>query len=107
MDLSLRRSVVGTTHVLAVVGDVDLSTIPRFTDALSRLVAEAPGDTVMVDLDGARSVDDAVLGLLLGAAGRARSVNGDLAVVATDPRLRSRLAETGFDRAIEVRDGIA
>lgn len=107
MDLSLRRSTVGGTHVLSVVGDIDLSTIPRFTDALSRLVADAPGVVVMVDLDGARSVDDAALGLLLGAAGRARSARGDVAVVCSDDRLRTRFTETGFDKAVEVRQRIA
>lgn len=107
MDLSLRRSTIGATHVLSVVGDIDLSTIPRFTDALTRLIADAPGTVVMVDLDGAHSVDDAALGLLLGAAGRARATHGDVAVVATDPRLRARFTETGFDRAVSVRNSVA
>lgn len=107
MDLSLRRGTVGAVHVLSVIGDIDLSTIPRFTDALARLVADAPGEVVMIDLDGARSLDDTALGLLLGAAGRARSTHGDLAVVSTDVRLRARLSETGFDKAVEVRNRIA
>jgi anti-anti-sigma factor len=107
VELSMRRTVIGTTHVLSVVGDIDLSTIPRFTDALTRLLADATGSVVMVDLDGAHSVDDAALGLLLGAAGRARSTRGDLEVVATEPRLRARLTETGFERAVSVRNSVA
>lgn len=103
----MRRAVIGTTHVLSIVGDIDLSTIPRFTDALTRLLADAAGSVVMVDLDGAHSVDDAALGLLLGAAGRARAAHGDLEVVATDPRLRARLSETGFERAVAVRNSVA
>lgn len=107
MELVLRRSQVGDVHVLSVAGDVDLVSLPRFTDALMRLVADAPADTVVVDLDGAGLVDDAAFGLLLGAAGRARSGGGDLVVISTEARLRSRLSDTGFDRAVDVSDSIS
>lgn len=107
MELVLRRSRVGDVHVLSVAGDVDLASLPRFTDALVRLVADAPAGEVAVDLDGAGLLDDAALGLLLGAAGRARHGGGNLAVVSTESRLRARLAETGFDRAVDVNDSIS
>lgn len=103
----LRRSQVGEVQVLMVSGDIDLPSLPRFTDSLVRLVTDAPGRTTVVDLDGSGIVDDAALGLLLGAAGRARTGGGDLVVVSTEQRLRSRLAETGFDRAVTVTDSIA
>ena len=102
MELSLRRSMVGDRHVLMVTGDVDIVSIPRFNDALSRLITDGKGSTVVVDLDGSGLVDDAGFGLLLGAAGRARTANGDLVVVSTEARLRQRLADTGFDRAVNV-----
>lgn len=94
-------------HVLAVTGDVDLASLPRFTDSLMKLVADAPAETVAVDLDGTGLVDDAALGILLGAAGRARQGGGDLTVVSTDSRLRGRLSDTGFDRAVDVHDSIS
>ena len=102
MELALRRTQIADRHVLVVSGDLDIVSIPRFNDALSRLTADGRGATVVVDLDGAGLIDDAGLGLLLGAAGRARSSAGDVVVVCTEPRLRQRLAETGFDRAINV-----
>lgn len=107
MDLALRRSTIGDTHVLMASGDIDLPSLPRFTDALVRLVADAPAGSVVVDLDGTGIVDDAALGLLLGAAGRARAGGGDLVVVSTEQRLRARLADTGFDRAVKVTPSIA
>ena len=55
----------------------------------------------------AQSFDDAALGLLLGAAGKARTAGGDVVVVCTEPRLRERLMITGFDKAIIVRHSIA
>lgn len=107
MDLSLRRTQVEDRCVLMVSGDLDIVSIPRFNDALTRLIAEGRGSIVVVDLDGAGLIDDAGLGLLLGAAGRARATNGDLVVVSTEPRLRQRLTDTGFDRAVSVVQSIA
>lgn len=107
MELTLRRTQIAGRHVLMVSGDLDIVSIPRFNDALSRLTADGRGTTVVVDVDGAGLIDDAGLGLLLGAAGRARTSAGDLVVVCTEPRLRQRLAETGFDRAINVMQSIS
>lgn len=104
MDPALVTSNVGGLTVLAVGGDVDLATIPRLRDALVRLVAERPGLTVAVDLDGVGVLDDSGLGVILGAAGRAREAGGDLTIVCSDPRLRARLHLTGLDRAVSVRD---
>ena len=107
MDLELRRTLVGSAPVLCVCGDVDLSTLPRFTDALTRLVADHPGQIVRVDLDGTGVFDDAALGLVLGAAGRARGTHGDLVIVSTDSRLRARFSDTGFERAVTVTTSIS
>lgn len=107
MDLELRTGRVGDRATLFVTGDLDLSGVPRFTTALARLVTDNPGTVVCVDLDGAGLVDDTALGLLLGAAGRARSGGGDLVVVCTGDRLRTRLAESGFDRAVKVARSVS
>ena len=107
MSMSLRRTVIGERHVLVVEGNVDLATLPRLSDALTRLVSDAGASTCVVDIDAAVTLDDASLGLLLGAAGRARGANGDLAVVSTDARMRQRLADTGFDRAVRVTSSIS
>jgi anti-anti-sigma factor len=76
-------------------------------DDLSRAIRQHPGVTVLVDLDAVSVLDDAGLGILLGAAASARGQGGDLAVVCTRPALRERLAVTRFDRAVDIRDSIA
>lgn len=106
MDVHLRRSVVGPTQVLDVTGELDLSTIPRLHQELVALVADAAGENVVVDLDGVVSVDDAALGVLLGAAGRARQAGGDLTLVCSDPRLLARFAITRMDRAVVIRSSV-
>ena len=62
-------------------------------------LADHAGRTVAVDLDGVDALDDTGLGVLLGAAGRARQAGGDLVVVCASEHLRARFTLTGLDRA--------
>jgi anti-sigma B factor antagonist len=94
----------GDRHVVALSGTLDLGTVPALLNALATALLDRRGATVVVDLDGVDAVDDVGLGILLGAAGRARRSGGDLVVVCSNPALRDRLALTGFDRAIDVTD---
>ena len=106
MDLVGRRSTVGDSPVLHLSGEVDLATLPALHDCLSRLVHDHLGAVVMVDLDGVQVLDDAGLGLLMGAAGRARDHGGDLVLVCTAAPLLQRFALTGLDRAVQVRPSL-
>src|SRR5215211_5971734 len=107
MDLRAHHDVVGTLPVVALSGSVDLATVPQLSSALSRLLGDHPAGRVVVDLDGVDVLDDTGLGVLLGAAGRARQAGGELVVVVADERLRARFEATGFDRAVEVVDRLA
>lgn len=107
VELRCWRSVVGDLPVLHVAGEIDLATVPELRDAAHRLVMEAPGRTVAVDLDGVTVLDDTGLGILLGTAGRARDRGGDVIVVCTTPRLREWFDASGLARAIEVRDRLS
>jgi anti-anti-sigma factor len=102
MPLEVTSSVVGGRPVVALAGTVDLATVPSLHNALTTAILDEPGSTIAVDLGAVQSLDDVGLGVLLGAAGRARRGGGDLVVVTADDALRRRLALTGFDRAINV-----
>jgi len=82
---------------------LDLATVPVLQSALARLIGEAAGTTIAVDLDSLTVVDDSGLGVLLGAAGRARQHGGDLVIICTSPRLLERFDLSGLSRAIEIR----
>lgn len=105
MELIVRNSTVGGQLVLTVAGEIDLATVPQLHNALSRAMHDHT--VVIVDLDGVYACDDTGLGVLLGAAGRARDAGGDLTVVCSAGAFRSRLERTGFDRAVVVVDSVA
>lgn len=98
----------GAPRVVAgVEGIVDLSSVGTLHMDLTTAVRRSPGATLFVDLDGARAIDDAGLGVLLGAAAAARDAGGELIIVCSRNSLRARLAHTRLDRAIAVRERIA
>ena len=79
--------VVGALPVLTLSGSVDLATLPRLQDGLlAAWPPTTPAQRVAVDLDGVDVLDDTALGVLLGAAGRARQAGGDLIVVCAAER---------------------
>ena len=92
--------------VVALSGSVDLATVPQLADGLYRLVGDHAGRRVAVDLDGVDVLDDTGLGVLLGAAGRARQ-----AAVSSwsscPTSVCGPLRTTGFDRAIDVADRLS
>ena len=102
MSLDVTSSVVGARTVVALAGTVDLATVPSLHNALTTAILDNPQSTIAVDLGGVESLDDVALGVLLGAAGRARRGGGDIVVIAADEALRQRLTVTGFDRAVTV-----
>jgi anti-sigma B factor antagonist len=107
--MSLRATLadVAGRVVVTLIGSVDLATVPELLNILTRAILDHPRETVTVDLDGVDALDDVGLGILLGAAGRARRGEGDLVVVCHDDALRQRLTLTGFDRAVEVRTSLS
>jgi len=106
MSLRAEVSEVVGQPVVSLTGSVDLSTVPTLQNTLARVLVEHPGEVVAVDLDGVDALDDIGLGVLLGAAGRARVNRGDIVIVCRSDKLRQRFTVTGFDRAITVTSSL-
>jgi anti-sigma B factor antagonist len=101
-----RREREGWT-VLAVVGELDLSVVPRVRQAALQWVpAGAAGDDaprVIVDLSSVDFIDSAGLGVVLGIVRRARQAGGRAAVVLDGDSSAGRVFATlGLDRVITV-----
>ena len=106
MELRCHLEAIGNHPVLQVSGEIDLATLPVFRDQLHRAVDQYRGERVWVDLDGVTALDDSGLGMVLGAAARARESGGDVALVCTGERLLHRFALSGLDRAVEVHHSL-
>jgi anti-sigma B factor antagonist len=107
MALQVSSSLVAGRAVVGLSGSVDLGTVPALHNALSTAILDHPATTIAVDLHGVEAFDDVALGVLLGAAGRARRGGGDIIVVTSDDAVRQRLALTGFDRAVSVEPSLS
>lgn len=95
----------GDLVLLGLSGDVDLATIPRLSDALTRVIAR--GDKmVAVDLDGITVLDDAALGVVLSAAARLSASGGTLTIIVTEPRIHAFLVSTRLDEIVSVEPSI-
>lgn len=107
VDLRGDVTVVAGRPIVALHGVVDLSTLPALRDLLLRAGTDHPGGVLAVDIDGIEVLDDAGMGVLLGAAAQRRGNGGDLVVVASRPSLALRFAATRFDRAVTVVPALA
>lgn len=89
-----------------MTGDIDLGTIPYFTQTLFKAVDDHLAQHIVLDLDGVGALDDAGLGIILGAAGRARAHGGELIIIASGSTLMQRFANTGLNRAVKCVDSL-
>lgn len=105
MSLTVRHEIAGDVDVITLCGDVDLSTLPRLTDALNRVVADGH-QRVVVDLEAITVIDDAALGILLGVASRLRRMERQLVVVCANSRIVDHLASTGVATLIPVVESL-
>ena len=93
--------------IVAMAGELDLATVPRLRDRLVRVISEHPGELVVLDLDGLSAVDDAGLGVLVGALRRARVHGGDVCLVCTSVELLELFALTRLDRAFAIHADVS
>ena len=82
--------------VVALAGEVDLYTAPRFKDVLFQAIDEG-GALVVVDLTGVSFIDSTALGLLVSGGRRLEQTAGALAIGCPDARIRRILEITGLD----------
>ena len=81
--------------VLAVEGEVDLSTAPRLREKLVELVS-AGHRKLVVDLERVGFLDSSGLGVLVGGLKRARTHDGDITIVCTQRRILKVFEITGL-----------
>ena len=92
-------------YVIGFVGELDLSTLPQLSDLLNKAVNQTH-QHIALDLDGITVLDDAALGILLGAASRIRINGGQMSVVCSTPKIVDYLQRTQLDRIIPLANSV-
>jgi anti-sigma B factor antagonist len=105
MELGLDVTERNGRSVLAVHGEVDVYTAPRFRERLIELVS-AGKRRVIVDLEGVDFLDSTGLGVLVGGLKRLRSNDGDLSLVCTQSRILKVFEVTGLTKVFEIHDSV-
>lgn len=105
MNLSSHNSRIGDVQVLGLTGELDLSTLPRLSDLLNKTIHQMTG-LLALDLDGITVLDDAALGILLGAASRLRANGGHMHLVCSNPRIVEYLERMRLDSIIPLAKSV-
>ncbi len=106
MDLRLENSQAGDATVVAVVGELDALSAPQLDEHLSEFLTDSPVQLV-VDLTDVDFLDSTGLGVLIKALTHLRENGGDLALVATSPRILKVLSITGMDQIMTVGESVS
>ena len=92
-------------YVIGFLGELDLSTLPQLSDLLNKAMNQNH-QHIALDLDGITVLDDAALGILLGAASRIRINCGQMYVVCSNPKIVDYLQRTQLDRIIPLANSV-
>jgi anti-sigma B factor antagonist len=90
--------------VVAVAGEIDVSTAPELERALADAGAEK---RVVLDLSECQFIDSSGLRTLLGARSAAESAGGSLVLVVSDPGLLRVFEVVGLGDILEIHDTLA
>lgn len=105
MDLPLSTRPGRECTVVQVAGDLDMATSPQLRDGLQRILA-AGTRNVVIDMAGVGFMDSSGLGALVVMFTAFRDGGGRLCLAAVQPHVRTILAVTSVDRAIDVYDTV-
>jgi anti-sigma B factor antagonist len=87
--------------VVALRGELDLFTAPRFQEVLLEGVDHG-ARRVIVDLSDVTFVDSTALGVLIGAGKRLRDLEGSFGIVCPPGSVRRLLELTSLDHIIDI-----
>lgn len=101
-DFSSERALLGEGRgIVALSGEVDLYTAPRFKDDLVGIINEGARD-VIIDLAKVTFIDSTALGVIISGVKRLHEVGGRLFIVAATRPVAKILAITGLDKVLSI-----
>ncbi|MUL44074.1 STAS domain-containing protein [Streptomonospora sp. PA3] len=103
VELKISSQSQGDCAVVAVRGEIDLYTAPQLQSGLVNALEDG-ARRLMVDMSQVEFCDSTGMSVLLSAMKRARTKEGDLALVAPKPGVRKVLEVTGLDAVFTIED---
>lgn len=101
MELEIPDPDLDGWTVVAASGEIDVATAPALRDRLVELI-ESGTTRLVVDLEDVAFIDSTGLGVLVGAARRARGAEGDVRLVCTNSRILKVFSATGLDEVFTI-----
>lgn len=99
-DFSLTSAYLGAdAHVVTVEGELDVATVPRLRDELSRIEDEG-GREIVIDLLAVPFIDSTALGLVVETSKRMSARGGVARIVCDDRRIARIIEITGLERVL-------
>lgn len=96
----------GGQALIALAGEVDIYTAPRFKETMLELL-DADVTSLVVDLSGVTFIDSTALGVLIGGLRRVHDAGGTMVLVVATPAVERILSITGLDRVFTIRSARA
>ncbi len=95
----------GNGTVVAVTGELDVSTAPQLEGELQQLI-DGGAANLVVDLSAIDFLDSTGLGVMVKALKWAREAGGGLRVVATEERITKVFTITGLDEVMQLSESV-
>jgi len=92
----------GQTH-MALVGELDIASAPRFEEGLASVEADTPG-VLVLDLRGVEFIDSTGLRAVIAADERARSAGRRFVIIRGPAAVERVFSVTQLDQRLEIVD---
>jgi anti-sigma B factor antagonist len=99
------RDVDARTTIVAVDGEIHVSTAPEFSGAL-RATLEDGRTRIVLDLSGVMFIDSTGLSVLLNALRRTTRAGGRMALVCTNPTVLRLFEITRLESTFDIHAGV-
>lgn len=105
MDISVSRTTAGNVPIVAVSGELDVSSAPELKDRFTELIRSGEA-TLIVDLAGVGFLDSTGLGVLVEARAASADAGGSLLVVCNQDRILKLFTITGLDDVFTIHPSV-
>lgn len=100
-ELSITSANRGTSHVLELVGELDLANVHQFREALRALTLDQ-SQQLIIDMAGLDFCDSSGMSALVAARARTLAAHGAIALAGVPGHLVRALAVVGLDQLFAV-----